>query len=491
MIRSFGGGIRIKKRIITESIQSRADFSSVTYTVREGAALAAKEGQTVMAGALLSPCDRDNAATICGISGRVTSVSENGDGTRLITVTAEQTDSYELEPAPAVPLSKSLKDCMPEELSIKLLERGVGPIRVGAKAPQVLTVNCGGSALNSLGVSLALQYPREIVGGAKILMKLFGVRKCIFAVPDTALIAAQSIERCLQSRSPLIKVSVFKDKYPSDPHLTVRATSGVEINAYKRPENAGYPVVDPRLCLQVYKALAEGESIYGALIYVTDADGEARLVHVPYGAPLNDVLVIPEGYTAVRAEAVFGCAINGSLMDRDVYAVATVKDNAYPAKENGDCISCGRCDGICPAAILPSRLYGQLKRGVSPRWQRDELLSCFECGCCSAVCPAALPLSETIAEGRTTAIKAELNAPADEDNDTVTEENEAQTVTASEENEAEPEENAAEENGESFAESPDTDVPEALESPESDGEETNGNETVDLKSIFKEEGENE
>lgn len=472
MAKTFSGGIRISKRRITDELQSPEDFSSVTYTLKEGMTPAVSEGQSVSVGAVLCPCDTYTPSVICGISGRVMKVSADEGGSVTVTVTSEVLPEYDVNGNPPTPLDKPLKDCSPEELSRMLLKKGAQPIRIGAKTPKVLTVNCGGSSQNSLGVSLITLYPKQTVGGAKILMKLLGARKCIFAVPDTALSAAQSIEERLTSGSSLIKVSVYKDKYPATPQLIVRATSGVEINASVLPENAGYPVVDPRLCLQVYEALAEGKDVIGDRILITDPDGVSRVCFIPYGARLCEALAVPEGHVAVRSEGIFGSVLDKDMtMNPSVCSVSIVPDKKYPVREDGDCIGCGRCDNVCPAMISPYGIYARLIRGKTKKVRADELLSCFECGCCSAVCPSYLPLSETISQAKALPQTEELSVDVEESFD-----------------EAVPEETVGETDTE--AETIEVDPVEELTA-EADAESDATDEPVDLNEIFKEDGENE
>ena len=495
MSKAFSGGIRIKKRQITEELQSEVSFSSVEYTLSTRATLTVGEGQTVSRGAVLCHSDRENAATVCGVSGRVNTISENDDGSIRVTVSAEELDSYSVAPAPVSPLDKPLKDCTSEELAEMLLEKGVRPISLGAKSPKLLTVNCGGSQTDGLSPSLLKLYPKEIVGGAKILMKLYGVRKCIFAIPDTALSSAQRVEERLPSGSSFIRIVIYKDKYPALPNLIIRATSGIEINARKRPENAGYPVVDPALCLQVYRALAEGEYIYGDYLFITDTDGAARLCAVPYGAKISEALSVPDGFVTVTGEKILASKTDSdTVMTYGMRSVVTVRDKTYPARERGDCMGCGRCDSVCPAMISPRSLYSRLVKGRSTRNQRDELLSCFECGCCSAVCPSRLPLYETILSGREIALSqpdVTEDVAEEEFADTVAEAENVPCTEAAEEISEESAEEITEETTEEAEDNSDNaDEPFDIVG-KSEQTDTQEAEAVDLNEIFKEDGENE
>jgi Na+-translocating ferredoxin:NAD+ oxidoreductase RnfC subunit len=210
----------------------------------------------------------------------------------------------------------------------------------------------------------------------------------------------------------LIKVALFKEKYPSIPQLTVRATANIEISAYKRPENSGYPVVNPHMCTAAYRALAEGIPLTEGFVSITDEKRVTRVATVPFGAKLNEVFPAPEGYKLVRAEKIMGKAVeDDDVMEYGVEALAIVKDVPYPVITERGCIGCRRCVNICPGRLLPYQLYNAAEKGKMSISLKNELLSCFECGCCSAVCPSCLPISELLSKARTEYI---LGSPSED-----------------------------------------------------------------------------
>ena len=216
-------------------------------------------------------------------------------------------------------------------------------------------------------------------------MKILGARKCSFAIPTSCLDAAQSIEDCLPSRGSVIKVALFKEKYPSIPALTVCAISGIEVGAYRLPEDVGYPVVTPNLCYAVYQALAEGVPFANSFVSYTDEEKFTSVYKVPFGVRLEDYFTVSEGYKLVFSEKIIGEAVNDGVMTSNVTSLTAVKDEPYPIITERGCIGCRRCVDVCPGRLLPYQIYNAAEKGKLTSALKNELMSCFGCGCCSAV----------------------------------------------------------------------------------------------------------
>ena len=64
------------------------------------------------------------------------------------------------------------------------------------------------------------------------------------------------------------------------------------------------------------------------------------------------------------------------------------------------CINCGRCVGVCPSRLIPSRLADYAERGDQESFTKCEGMECMECGSCSFVCPAKRQLKQAIGSMR-------------------------------------------------------------------------------------------
>ena len=357
-------------------------------------------------------CETEEFSAICaGISGTVERV-ERGNDTAKVTIKASEDFFGQTS---LDPIDKTLSELTPDEISLLLRKAGV-PVPKVKKDAKFLTVDCGGSPYDMSRLYLCVKYPNEVIGGARILMKLLNAKKCYFAIPSSCLKAAQSIEDHIASRKPIIKISLYKEKYPSIPQLTVGAIYGVEISAYRNPEDVGYPVITPHLCYWTYQALANGVPFGSDFISFTDENDVTSVYLVPIGARLYEVFDVPIGYKLVRAEKVFGAELDeDERMKSGIFALTIVKDEPYPIEREKSCIGCQRCINVCPSGIIPNQLYQATENKALTPHLKNELLSCFACGCCSAVCPVGLPLYEIISNAR----NEYLSSPSDEPSDTV------------------------------------------------------------------------
>lgn len=396
MKKTFVGGIPFKRKNAEYRELGEGLADSIFLYAEDSRTLNVKEGDAVKTGSAIFNMAEDSPAVFSGINGVVEKI-ETKDGRITVTVKGSEDDS---EAEILDPIDKTLGELSAEELSELLLKAGIRPPKEGTKAAKFLTVDCGGSLSDISRLFLCINYPKQVLGGAKILMKILGARKCSFAIPTSCLDAAQSIEDCLPSRKSVIKVALFKEKYPSTPALTVCAITGIEIGAYRLPENVGYPVVTPNLCYAVYQALAEGEPFASGFVSFTDEDEFTSVYKVPFGAKLEEFFSVPEGYKLVSAEKIFGEAVNDGVMPPEVVALAMVEDKPYPIITERGCIGCRRCVDICPGRLLPYQIYNAAEKGKLTSSLKNELMSCFECGCCSAVCPSCLPIYELLSKSR-------------------------------------------------------------------------------------------
>ena len=60
--------------------------------------------------------------------------------------------------------------------------------------------------------------------------------------------------------------------------------------------------------------------------------------------------------------------------------------------EKRPCVSCGFCEEVCPAGIIPHRLHKLIYQDHIDEIERSRIDLCVECGLCSFVCPSKIEL---------------------------------------------------------------------------------------------------
>jgi Na(+)-translocating NADH:ubiquinone oxidoreductase A subunit len=68
--------------------------------------------------------------------------------------------------------------------------------------------------------------------------------------------------------------------------------------------------------------------------------------------------------------------------------------------ERRPCVSCGFCEDVCPAGIMPHLIHKYLYADDIDGAERMRIDLCIECGLCSYVCPAKLELRQQFVEAK-------------------------------------------------------------------------------------------
>jgi Na+-transporting NADH:ubiquinone oxidoreductase subunit NqrA len=77
--------------------------------------------------------------------------------------------------------------------------------------------------------------------------------------------------------------------------------------------------------------------------------------------------------------------------------------------ERRPCVSCGFCEDVCPAGIMPHLIHKYLYKDDIEGAEKTRIDLCVECGLCSYVCPGKIELREQFIEAKETILR-ELHA---------------------------------------------------------------------------------
>ncbi len=77
--------------------------------------------------------------------------------------------------------------------------------------------------------------------------------------------------------------------------------------------------------------------------------------------------------------------------------------------EHRACISCGFCEDVCPARILPNILHRYVQKNlIDETLVRFQIFRCIDCNLCSYVCTSKIPLARLMREGKERLVKEGL-----------------------------------------------------------------------------------
>ena len=80
------------------------------------------------------------------------------------------------------------------------------------------------------------------------------------------------------------------------------------------------------------------------------------------------------------------------------------------------CVSCGACEEVCPAGLMPYLIHKSLYRDDLEEAELSRIDLCVECGLCSFVCPSKIELRGEFMDAKDT-IRTELHVEPEADAD--------------------------------------------------------------------------
>lgn len=249
-----------------------------------------------------------------------------------------------------------------------------------------------------------LEEPEKLIGGLKIILKLFDHAQGILAVEDNKEDCISLLKQ-LTKDEKRISVRALKTKYPQGAERQlVYATTGRKINSSMLPADVGCVVNNVDTMVAVYRAVAEGRPLMERIVTVTgDAIENPRNFRVRIGMSYDQLVEEAGGFKVKPEKIICGGPMMGfGMFDLHVpttktsTALLAFTEDEVSAMEPGPCINCGRCVEVCPGRVIPSRLADYAEHFDEEAFVKNDGMECCECGCCSFICPAKRPLTQEI-----------------------------------------------------------------------------------------------
>ncbi len=249
-----------------------------------------------------------------------------------------------------------------------------------------------------------IEEPEVVVGGLKVMLKLFDNAKGIIAVEDNKLDAIAKLKELVKSEDR-IEIKTLYTKYPQGAErMLINAVTGRKINSSMLPADAGCVVDNVDTVFAIKSAVIDGRPLIKRVITVTgDAVNEPHNFLVRTGTNHSELIDAAGGFKEEPEKIISGGPMMGmaiSTIDVPVTKTSSallcyVKDPLSKVKET-NCINCGRCVSVCPGRIIPTRLAEFSEHGDMENFVKYNGLECCECGCCSYICPAKRNLTQAI-----------------------------------------------------------------------------------------------
>ena len=251
---------------------------------------------------------------------------------------------------------------------------------------------------------LMLEYPEKIIEGAKIILKILGIKQGIIGIelnkPDAINTMNKAAQQLAGKDDDVIKVQGMDVKYPQGSEkqliysLTKRSVPGGGL-----PFDVDVIVQNISTTLAVFEASTMQKPVYEKV-----ATFSGRALHrqanlqVKVGTLLSDVVNYLGGAKDVVKIVSGGPMMGFAISSLDVPVTKTtsgvlfLNSSETDLGEFGPCIHCGWCMEACPMGLSPKEVALYVEAGRGHLTEKFGIFDCFECGCCAYVCPAKRPL---------------------------------------------------------------------------------------------------
>jgi len=253
---------------------------------------------------------------------------------------------------------------------------------------------------------LMVEYAKDIVEGAKIILKILEIKYCAIGIENNKPDAIEALKQAIaQSGSPQdgynIVVKPLQVKYPQgSADQIMQSITGRARPSGVRSSAIGIIVQNVYTTKAIYDAVVYDKPLYERIVTFTGKGIErpANLM-VKVGTPLSQIVDYLGGMTPDVAKVIVGGPMMGfAVSSLDVPVTKTTSGVLFLTKDETDvqthypCIRCGFCVSVCPMGLQPNEVSVFVEAGRGAETEEFGVDDCFECGTCAYVCPAKRPL---------------------------------------------------------------------------------------------------
>jgi electron transport complex protein RnfC len=250
-----------------------------------------------------------------------------------------------------------------------------------------------------------VEHAKEVVEGAKIILKILGINYCAIGVEDNKPDAIDNLKQAIAQDTTKngynLVVKPLKCKYPQgSADQIMQSITGRARPSGVRSSVIGIIVQNVYTTKAIYDAVVLGKPLYERIVTFT-GKGIKRPANllVKVGANLADIVDYLGGTTGDLAKVIVGGPMMGfAVSTLDIPVTKTTSGVLFLTKDQTDtrphypCIRCGFCVDVCPMGLEPNQVSVYVEAGRGADAGPYGVDDCFECGSCAYVCPAKRPL---------------------------------------------------------------------------------------------------
>ena len=250
-----------------------------------------------------------------------------------------------------------------------------------------------------------LEYTDQIVGGLKVMLKLFDNAKGVICIEDNKPDAIELMQKKVADIGNM-EVFVARTKYPQGAEKTlIKRVMGRKVPSGGLPADVGVIVDNISTVKAISDAIQKGMPLIERVTTITGEKikNPGNFI-IKIGTSVKDLIDYCGGFTDDDVLVKMGGPMMGFPLNtldvpmmkgsNGIIAIDTDETKEQP------CIKCGRCVDVCPMELSP--LYF-VKYAKEENWQgmKDmNVMDCVECRCCQYICSSKIPIINSIKAGK-------------------------------------------------------------------------------------------